>query len=268
MTAHALFRFTGPEQSPLVCVEKGHGWAVQTYDGFVAANGGEENAIRLWDALPCVQKPMDDDPELEAALEKVREYLAEERPVRDKIASLKSRGVLADEAELLGKIAEIHGRLISMYLGKASKLFAKLHSVAEPVAAVVTTTAEGLADKPDPKTECTASLAAMIDHALPEELTAQLSADEAQNPTREMIRSVFEPRGRLRERARRDPHRMVELVGLATLPAIAKGRRHNVAPLLIEMLEHAKLVGFEVELAEADNWPRLRARARRGMTVS
>jgi hypothetical protein len=269
MTAHALFRFTGPDQSQLACIDKGDGWSVQHHDEFVAANGGGDNAAWLWNKLPYAPKPMEDYPELEAALAKIREYLAEQRPVRDKIASLKSQGILADEGELLGKIAEIHDRLVSMYLAKAGKLFATIHRAAEPVAVAVTAPADGAVEKPDPKTECVEMVTVIVDRMLPDELTDRLSPDDAQNLTREMIRFAFEPHGRLRERARRDPHRLVELVGLATLPAVAKGRRHNVARILVEMLEHANLVGFDAELGDGQNWPRLRARVRRGgMLVS
>src|SRR6185312_7842794 len=138
MTARALFRFTGPDKSQLACLDKGGAWVAQSHADFLATNGGDATAARLWDGLPYVPKPMDDFPEMEAALEKAREYLGEERPVRDRIAAYRSRGILADEAELLGRIADIHGRLASMYLAKAAKVFRQHHRSREtesPVAA-------------------------------------------------------------------------------------------------------------------------------------
>jgi hypothetical protein len=269
MTARVLFRFTGPGKSQLACVAKDDGWTVQSHADFLAAHGGGATASFLWDRLPYVPKPMDDYPELEAALEKVREYLKDERPVRDKIASYRSQGILADESELLGKIAELHERLVSMYLAKASKLFGvrSLAKAAEPSAAAGVTPDGDAADRPDLKNECVAMVAAIVDRALPKELTDRLSPAETRNLADEMIRNVFEPKGRLRERARRDSHKLAEMVGLAALPAVAKGRRHHIAPMLVEMLEYANLVGFEPDLGEAD-WPRLRARARRGIILS
>ncbi len=118
---------------------------------------------------------MNDYPELVAVLEKVREYLGEEQPVYDKIASLRSRGVLADEGELLEKIVEIHDRIISMYLAKASKLFTTLHRPKEPVIVAITAPDEGAADKPDPKTECAEMVTVIVDRMLPDELTNRLS---------------------------------------------------------------------------------------------
>jgi len=270
MTARALFRFTGPDKSQLACLDKGGAWVAQSHADFLATNGGDATAARLWDGLPYVPKPMDDFPEMEAALEKAREYLGEERPVRDRIAAYRSRGILADEAELLGRIADIHGRLASMYLAKAAKLFRQHHRSREtesPVAAAADDQDTDATDGNDLKGECASMVAAIVDRVLPEELTDKMSPADAQALARDMIREVFEPKGRLRERARRDPARLAEIVGLATLPAVANGQRHNVAAALVDMLEYAKLVGFEPDFGEAD-WPRLRARARRGMTVS
>lgn len=264
MTARALFRFTGPEKLQFACVHKGHGWTVQSQGDFIAAHGGGTTGEWQWNAAPYVPRPMDDYPELEAALQKVREYLDLERPVRDKIASYKSQGTHADEAELLGKIAETLHRLVSMYLGQAAKLFgahrnsqdAEVPAVIENPATVETTSA-------DLKTECANLVASVVSQVLPEELTGSLSPAEAQSLAREMIDRVLAPKGRLRERGRRDPQKLSEIVGLATLPLVARGQRHNVAPIIVEMLEHAHLVGFEAELGDADNWPRLRARAKR-----
>lgn len=270
MTARALFRFTGPEKSQLACIDKAGTWLVQTHGEFLAANGGDATASWLWDGLPYVPKPMDDFPELDAALEKVREFLRDERPVRDKIASYRSKGILADEAELLGRIADIHARLASMYLAKAAKLFRLHHHAREggsPVAAKTDNHDADATDTTDLKGECASAVAAIVERTLPEDLTAKLSPADAQALARDMIREVFEPKGRLRERARRDPSRLTEMVGLATLPAVVNGQRHNVAPMLVDMLEYANLVGFEPDLGNADNWPRLRARVRRGMTV-
>lgn len=268
-TVRALFRFTGPDQSQLVCVDKGDGFAAQRQSEFLAANGGVATAAWLWDRLPHLPAPTDPYPELETALDKVVEYLAAERPVREKIASLKSQGILADEAELLGKITEIQERLVSMYLAKTTKLFMTRHQ--EP-AAVIGAGAEApdtdATEPADVKGICTAMVATIMDRALPEEVAGPLSSSDVQALAREMIQTVFEPKGRLRERARRDPQKLAEVIGLATLPAIAKGRRQIVASMLMDMLEYTNLVGFEPELSDADNWPRLRARARRGMMVS
>ncbi|MGH6981947.1 MAG: hypothetical protein ACREFC_12145 [Stellaceae bacterium] len=271
MTARALFRFTGPEESQLACIDKGESWTVQGEGDFVAANGGGATGAWLWDTLPYVPRPMDDCPELEAALQKVREYLREERPVRDKIACYRSQGILADEAELLGKIADIDARLVSMYLAKAAKLFsARLYAQdSEPaVLALVESTALNVIDSGNLKSNCADMVAEVLSRSLPEELTGRLSAAEAQNLARDVIDQVLAPKGRLRERARRDPQKLGEIVGLATLPMIARGQRHNVAPMLIEMLEYANLIGFDAELGDADNWPRLRARAKRGVNVA
>ena len=269
MTARALFRFAGPEKSTLACVDRGGAWLAQSLGEFLAANGGGGAAF-LWDGLPSIPQPAADDPELEAALEKVREYLREERPVRDKIAAYRSKGVMADEAELLGRVADIHGRLVSMYLAKAAKLFRQHRAAREGGSNAVPSGDDqdtDATDGSDIKGECAALIAAIVDRALPEDITDRLTPAAAQALAHDVIRGVLEPKGRLRERARRDPARLGEIVGLATLPAIVRGQRHNIAPALVEMLEYANLVGFEPDLGEADNWPRLRARARRGATV-
>ena len=116
-----LFRFTGTGEKQYACTRSGAAWAIQSQDEFFEANGGASS--RLWVALPYVPKPMEDFPELEAALAKVREYVELERPVREKMASHRKQGVLADEAELLGKVAHTYGRIISMHLANAVRLF-------------------------------------------------------------------------------------------------------------------------------------------------
>jgi hypothetical protein len=124
MTTRALFRFSGPNQLQLACINNGDTWATQSQDDFIAANGANAAVARLWDALPYVPKPLDDFPQLEAALDKAREYLAAERSIRERMASYRTQGILADEAELLGKAADAYGRIVSMYLAKAASLFA------------------------------------------------------------------------------------------------------------------------------------------------
>ncbi len=123
MTEPALFRFTGASAKQYACARSGDAWTIQSQDEFFAANGDATRAARLWAALPCVPKPMEDYPQLAAAIAKVHEYVELERPVRDKIASYKRQGVLADEAELLGKVADAYARIVSMHLADAVKLF-------------------------------------------------------------------------------------------------------------------------------------------------
>ncbi len=84
MTARALFRFTGPDKSQLACIAREDSWTVQSHADFLEAHGGDTTASFLWDNLPYVPKPMANYPELEAALEKIREYLEAEWPVREK----------------------------------------------------------------------------------------------------------------------------------------------------------------------------------------
>lgn len=131
----ALFRFTGANGKQYACARSGDGWAIQSQDEFIDANGGATTAARLWMALPCVPKPMEDYPRLAAAVAKIHEYVELERPVRSKIATYKKQGVFADEAELLGTVADAYARIVSMHLAEAVKLFrarqhpAKLASV-------------------------------------------------------------------------------------------------------------------------------------------
>lgn len=124
MTTRALFRFTGPDKEQLACIRAGDVWAVQCRNDFISANGANPSVIRSWDALPYLPKPLDDFPQLEAALAKAREYLAMERAIRERMASYRTQGILADEAELLGRAADAYGRIVSMYLAKAAGLFA------------------------------------------------------------------------------------------------------------------------------------------------
>lgn len=300
VTTRALFRFTGPEKSQVACIDKGDAWAVQSQAEFLSANGGNTTVAWLWDALPYVPKPMDDYPELEAALEKVRHYLTEMQPVREKVALHRSQGILADETELLGKIVEAHERLISMYLAKAVKLFEARRPLASQKNAVgsltrgqkggatlairnddlpvetPTSLENGSTLRPERlalkskelKDECADLITKILNQTLPEDSGAHLPSTDIEDLTQQIIRTVFEPRGRLRERARRDPRKMTEIVGLAMLPIVTGGNRGNVAPTLVDMLEYANLVSFDVELSDADNWPRLKARAQRGLTVA
>lgn len=124
MTTRAVFRFTGPGKAQLACIRTGDAWTTQNRNDFIAANGTNAAVARLWDALPYVPKPLDDFPQLEAALAKAREYLAVEWPIRERIALYRTQGILADEAELLGRAADAYGRIVSMYLAKAVSLFA------------------------------------------------------------------------------------------------------------------------------------------------
>ncbi len=105
------------------CVQLGGGWSVLSQDEFLNANGATDKATRLWIGLPYVPKPLIDFPELNASLDKVREYVAHERPVREKIAIYKKQGVIADEVELLGHVAETYARIVSMHLANAVQLF-------------------------------------------------------------------------------------------------------------------------------------------------
>ncbi len=119
-----MIRFTGPDKSELACISEGDMWIVQNQSDFYAANGGTTAGALLWDALPYVPKPLDDFPQLDAALAKACEYVAVERPIRERMALYKAQGILADEAELLGKAADAYKRIVSMYLAKAASLYA------------------------------------------------------------------------------------------------------------------------------------------------
>ncbi len=130
MTAQALFRFTGPNMTQYACVKKDEAWAIQSEREFLDANGSSALTARLWEGLPYVPKPMEDCPQLESFLAKVREYMEEERHVLEKIETYKKQGVLADETELLARAAETYGRITSMYLAEAVRFFkARRHPV-------------------------------------------------------------------------------------------------------------------------------------------
>lgn len=122
-------------------------------------------------------------------------------------------------------------------------------------------------DRDERKSDCEAMVMAVLEPALPTDSTGCLSAANIWHLAQELVRDVFEPKGLLRDRARKEPARLAEMIGVATLPSIMQGRRHDVARMLIEILEFAKFIGFEPEAA-TDDWPRLRARARRGMLVA
>jgi hypothetical protein len=123
-------------------------------------------------------------------------------------------------------------------------------------------------DRSERKRDCEAMVAAVLEEALPDEVTDRLSAADAWHIAQELIREVFEPNGFLRGRAKTEASVLAELVGAATLPCVVENRRENVAHILVEILDYAKFIGFEPEAAAAGDWPRLSARALRGKRVA
>ena len=120
MTGQALFRFTGNDKIQYACVNDGDAWIAVDQAEFLCEHD-PNIALHIWNSVHYIPQPMDDFPELEALLVKVRDYVNRERVAQDEIVALKQKGALADEIELLSRVAGTYGRLRSMYLACVTK---------------------------------------------------------------------------------------------------------------------------------------------------
>ena len=120
MTGRALFRFTGNDKIQYACVNDGDAWIAVDQAEFLCEHD-PNIALHIWNSVHYLPQPMGDFPELEALLVKVRDYVNRERVAQDEIVALKQKGALADEIELLSRVAGIYGRLRSMYLACVTK---------------------------------------------------------------------------------------------------------------------------------------------------
>lgn len=136
---------------------------------------------------------------------------------------------------------------------------------AHAAAAVDNSATPGTASDQDRrKGDCEAMAEAVLEEAIPVEVTDRLSAAGCLATC-----AGAGPRGaraerNWRTRAKKDAPILAELVDAATLPRVVN-RRDKVARVLVEILDDAKFVGFEPKaVAATDDRPRLRVRALRG----